>query len=127
IKKHPLLGFGITGWRFLDAQYMRVLIETGVVGLFFFVYMLVQILKNTRKIYMNSQIPFLKTFAQGFYIATISMMTHSLGANTFIIIRIMEPFWFICGLVISIPNIEKIELEKLRLMEEKFTSVKIGT
>jgi len=127
IKKHPLLGFGITGWRFLDAQYMRVLIETGVVGLFFFVYMLVQILKNTQKIYMNSQIPFLKTFAQGFYIATISMMTHSLGANTFIIIRIMEPFWFICGLVISIPNIEKIELEKLRLMEEKFTSVKIGT
>ena len=127
IKKHPLLGYGITGWRFLDAQYMRVLIETGIVGLFFFMYMLIQILKNTRKIYMESQIPFLKAFAQGFFIATISMMTHSIGANTFIIIRIMEPFWFICGLVISIPHIEKIELEKLRLMEEKFTSVKIGT
>ena len=30
--KHPLLGHGITGYSFVDAQYPRVLVETGILG-----------------------------------------------------------------------------------------------
>jgi O-antigen ligase len=127
VKKHPVFGFGITGWRFLDAQYMRVLVETGFIGLAFFLYLLYSILKETWKVYKNAKIPFFKYFALGFFIATISMITHSIGANTFIIIRIMEPFWLVCGLVISIPYIEKTEMQKNRDLEEEVTKVKLGT
>jgi hypothetical protein len=43
--KKPLIGYGITGYGFLDAQYPRVLIETGILGLFAFLYLLYSILK----------------------------------------------------------------------------------
>ncbi len=127
VKQHPLFGFGITGWRFLDAQFMRTLVETGFIGLGFFIYLLYSILNETWKIYKNAKIPFFKYFALGFFIAAIAMITHSIGANTFIIIRIMEPFWLICGLVISIPYIEEIEMQKLRDLEKEVTKIKLGT
>lgn len=127
VKKHPLFGFGITGWRFIDAQFMRVLVESGFIGLGFFLYLLYSILNETWKIYKNAKIPFFKYFALGFFVATISMMTHCIGANTFIIIRIMEPFWLICGLVISIPYIEEIEMQKLHDLKEEVTKIKLGT
>ncbi len=126
IKKSPIIGYGITGWRFLDAQYMRVLIETGFIGLGLFLYLLYSVLLETWKVFKNAKIPFFKYFAQGFFVATIAMMTHSIGANTFIIIRIMEPFWLVCGLVISIPYIEKIETEKLEELQDEVTKVKLG-
>ncbi len=127
VKKHPLFGFGITGWRFLDAQFMRVLVESGFIGLGFFIYLLYSILNETWKIYKNAKIPFFKYFALGFFVATIAMITHSIGANTFIIIRIMEPFWLVCGLVASIPYIEEIEMQKLRDLEEDVIKIKLGT
>ena len=127
IKKHPLLGFGITGWMFLDSQFMRVLVESGFIGLGLFIYLLYSILNETWKVYKNTKIPFLKYFAQGFLVATIAMITHGIAANTFIIIRIMEPFWLICGLVISIPYIEEIEMQKLRDLETEITKIKLGT
>ena len=127
IKKSPLFGYGITGWRFLDAQWMRVLIETGFFGLGFFLYLQYSILNETWKVFKNSKIPFFKYFAQGFFVATIAMMVHSIGANTFIIIRIMEPFWLVCGLVISIPFIEEIEMKKLQDLKDEVTRIKLGT
>jgi len=126
IKKSPLFGYGITGWRFLDAQYIRVLIESGFIGLGFFIYLLYAILHETWKVYKNSKIPFFKYFAQGFLVATIAMIVHGIGANTFIIIRIMEPFWLVCGLVMSIPAIEEIETQKLKELEEEVSKVKLG-
>jgi len=124
--QHPLLGFGVTGWRFLDAQYVRVLIETGLVGLGAFIFLLYSLLKSVWSVYKNAQIPFFKAFALGFFISIIAMMTHSIGANTFIIIRIMEPFWLIAGLVLSMPQIEEIELKKLEEIKMEAASIKLG-
>ncbi len=126
LPQHPLIGFGITGWRFLDAQYMRVLIETGAIGLAIFLYLMYSLLKLTLNIYRSAQIPFFRAFALGFFIAIVAMMTHSVGANTFIIIRIMEPFWFLCGLTMAIPHIEEIEMEKKRQQQEKGQFTKLG-
>jgi hypothetical protein len=32
---------------------------------------------------------------------------HAIGANTFIIVRIMEPFWFVAAMVMMIPSLQK--------------------
>ena len=113
--KHPILGYGITGWRFLDAQFIRVLIETGIIGLAAFLFLLSKLLSTTWTIYRDSEDELLHALALGFFIGTIALMTHGLGANTFIIIRIMEPFWLMAAIVLSIPKVsekgEKIQQE----------------
>jgi len=36
--KHPLLGYGVTGYSFVDAQYPKVLADTGLIGFFTFIF-----------------------------------------------------------------------------------------
>jgi len=38
--EEPLFGYGVTGWSFIDAQYFRTLIETGLLGLMAFLLLL---------------------------------------------------------------------------------------
>ena len=45
--EHPIFGYGITGWRFLDAQYLKTLVETGMLGFAAFGFMIYTILKET--------------------------------------------------------------------------------
>ena len=39
----------------------------------------------------------------------VAMLAHGVGANTFIIIRIMEPFWLCAGLVMILPRLSNAE------------------
>jgi hypothetical protein len=39
----------------------------------------------------------------------VGLLVHSVGANTFIIVRIMEPFWFLTALIVMIPRFEGAE------------------
>ena len=104
---HPLLGYGVTGYYFIDAQYPRVLAESGLMGLFFFVALLYAIYRNavqTKRWYEHD--PFYLGISTGFLAGFFAMLVHAIGANTFIIVRIMEPFWFLTAIVIMIPQIE---------------------
>ena len=42
----------------------------------------------------------------GFFAGVIGLLFHAIGANTFIIVRIMEPFWFMAAMVLMIPEIK---------------------
>ncbi len=114
--RHPVFGYGITGWRFLDAQYMKTLVETGALGLISFGMLLYAILRETKKAYKCTDDKFLKGVAMGAYAGVLAMILHATGANTFIIVRIMEPFWFLMAIVIVIPQI--VAAEKLKETEE---------
>ncbi len=107
--KEPLLGYGVTGYRFLDAQYPRVLAETGLIGFVAFIALLIAIYRNalkTRRRYADD--PFYLGVSTGFLAGFFAMLVHAIGANTFIIVRIMEPFWFLTAIVIMIPRIEPL-------------------
>jgi O-antigen ligase len=104
--KHPVMGYGVTGYGFVDAQYPRVLVETGILGLSFFVLLLASIYKYALKTYHNSRDPFLKGLILGYLGGFVGLLFHGVGANTFIIVRIMEPFWFLTAMMIMIPKIE---------------------
>jgi hypothetical protein len=45
--------------------------------------------------------PYLRGLALGFLMGFIGLLTHALGSNTFIIVRIMEPFWLVAGLLVK--------------------------
>lgn len=104
--EHPILGYGVTGHRFVDAQYPRVLVETGIVGLIAFVYLLYAIFKMALMNVKNLKIPYFKGLSIGFLAGYIGLLVHALGANTFIIVRIMEPFWFFAGIITVLPILE---------------------
>ncbi len=119
-KKHPFLGRGITGFAFLDGQYIRILPEMGIIGLFAFLWLLWTIYKNTVGIFRQMDDDLYKGLTLGFLAGFIGLAVHALTANTFILIRIMEPFWFIAGIIMMLPKVkEEEEIEIMRIEREK--------
>lgn len=104
--KHPVLGFGVTGYGFIDAQYFKVLIETGLIGLFMFLVLLSSIFRLTYHNTKEATEPFDRGLSMGFLAGFIGLLGHAVGSNTFIIVRIMEPFWFVLAIVIMLPELE---------------------
>ncbi len=104
--KQPILGFGITGYPFLDAQYARVLAESGLLGILAFLYLLRSIFRNAKEAYYQTNDLFYRGLMLGYLTGFSALLTHCIGANTFIIVRIMEPFWFTTAMIIMIPRIE---------------------
>jgi len=107
--KHPILGYGVGGHSFFDAQYPRVLVETGILGMAAFLWLIYSLFTNALEAYRRSKDRFYKGLALGFLAGLTAMLTHAIGANTFIIVRIMEPFWFLAAIVIMLPVIEMQE------------------
>ena len=67
-KTKPFLGFGLTGVRFVDGQYIKVLVETGVLGLLPFIMLLFVIFHQVHKIYKKTKNPLYKGLAMGFLV-----------------------------------------------------------
>lgn len=109
--QHPFIGYGVTGYRFIDGQYIKVITETGLVGLATFFYLIVTIFRRIRKDFADSESRLHRGLSMGFLAGFIGLLFHAIGSNTFIIVRIMEPFWFITAMVIMIPGLEKEEPE----------------
>lgn len=109
IPAHPVLGWGVNGWRFIDAQYFKIVVETGLAGLIAFMLLMVNILKRCWNMYRTGKDPLFKGVALGLFMGTIAMLTHATMTNTFIIVRIMEPFCLILAIVIGIPQLEEVE------------------
>ncbi len=106
-KQYPLLGWGVTGFRFLDAQYMKVLVESGLIGLAAFLILLAGISKTGKSMmnFTKGKDTFYRGISMGYFAGFLGLCAHAIGTNTFIIIRIMEPFWLLTGIVVSIPRL----------------------
>jgi O-antigen ligase len=127
-KKQPILGLGITGFAFLDGQYIRILPELGIIGLLAFLWLLWLIYKNSDLIYRQMDDNLFKGLVLGFMAGFIGLTIHALTANTFILIRVMEPFWFVTGIVMMLPKVkeeEEIEMERIEEEEKKVEAKKI--
>jgi O-antigen ligase len=109
-KKNPFLGRGAGGFPLIDGQYVVLLPEQGLLGLIAFLWLLWTILKQSLSIYKKIDDELYKGLTLGFLAGLIGLMVHAVTANTFIIIRIMEPFWFIAGIIMMLPSLSKTEL-----------------
>lgn len=105
--KKPILGFGVTGWKFIDAQYLRILLETGLAGLITFTLLIGTVMRIAWRTYKSDADPFLRGVALGFFIGTVGMLVHATMANTFIIVRIMEPYWILAAIVVTTSSLTK--------------------
>ncbi len=105
--RHPMLGLGVTGGEFMDAQYPRVLSETGMIGLAMFIWFLRQVWVLLRQGYKRLDDPVIKGAALGTLCGYGGLLFHALGANSFIIVRIMEPFMILLGLILAAMLLEQ--------------------
>ena len=104
--KRPLFGYGVTGYTFMDAQFVRVLVETGLVGLVAFLWLLCQTLRVAWRSQQRFAGTRLEGLTLGYLAGLVGLLIHAIGANTFIIVRIMEPFWFFAGIVTMLPLLQ---------------------
>jgi len=107
--RRPIFGWGVTGFGFMDAQYARVLAETGLVGLAAFLWLMWAVGRHALDVYATRGDPEERGLVLGFLAGFAGLLIHGFGSNTFIIVRIMEPFWLITGIVMMIPALEAKE------------------
>jgi O-antigen ligase len=106
-EENPILGRGVTGYPFVDGEYMRTLPEVGIVGLLALLWLFWEIYRNSLRIYKQMDDELYKGLSIGFVAGFIGLTAHALTANTFIIIRIMEPFWFMAGIIMMLPMLKE--------------------
>jgi hypothetical protein len=110
----PMFGGGIAWGSILDSQFARVIIETGLVGLAAFLFLLWRILLTTRQTYFWSRDPVAKALSIAMFSITIGLMVHSAGTISFLIVRIMEPYWFLLALVVVSRQIAILDHQQRR-------------
>ncbi len=103
--KRPIFGYGVTGFGFMDAQYARTLVETGIVGLAAFFWLVWRAFRSGIASLRALPDPEERGLALGFVAGLIGLLVHAIGANTFIIVRVMEPFWFFAAVVMALPTL----------------------
>ena len=103
----PLFGWGITGVGIIDSMYFRLLAETGIVGFLAFLFLAYTILRYLYETLKTTKDPLTRGLSLGMIAGTLALLAHSIGAATFIIIRIMEPYWFFMAAIVSLSLNEK--------------------
>lgn len=104
LPRHPLLGWGVTGIGLGDTQYALVLGEMGLAGFFVFLWMLYRIIRTAGSVYRAYEEPWIKALGLGLMASIAGLLFQAVGVNNFIIVRIMEPFWFLTAMVMALNN-----------------------
>lgn len=109
LPKKPFFGWGVTGVGFIDSNYFLMLGEIGLFGIAVFFWILSTIFRQAYWNFQNLEDNFYKSLSLGLLVCLVGLMVQALTANSFIIVRIMEPFWFLTAMVMVLP----------RMVEEK--------
>jgi hypothetical protein len=101
---YALFGGGVAWERVLDSQYARVILETGLVGLAAFVFLQFSVLRTLRQSYRWTEDWVGRGLAMGMFAVTLALIVHSTGTISFLIVRIMMPFWVLTAMCVHIRN-----------------------
>jgi len=101
--RRPVLGTGVASGRVLyDMQYGRFLREVGLLGVLSFGWIVFELFRMCLKVYrLKDEDPMAMGLSLGFMCSLVGLLVMGIGAEIFIIIRIMEPFWFLAAMVMS--------------------------
>jgi len=106
--KSPIFGYGVgSRGQTVDNQYARLLLEAGLLGFLAFFWIIFWIFKQALANFrLLREDDFCAGLVAGYLAATVGLLIHGFSAGTFIIIRIMEPFWFLTAIVMVLPELK---------------------
>ena len=101
-QSNPFIGLGVSTLPYPDNQYVRTIHEIGFIGLGLWLWIFLRLYRISQWLFENSEAGMFKGLALGYRAGLFALLLHALGASTFYIVRIMEPFCFLSGLVVSL-------------------------
>ena len=101
-KVSPLIGMGVGASHYMDNQYARTIQELGILGMGLWLWIFIRLFKIGQWLHRSLDGGLLKGVALGYAAGVVCILIHAWGSVTFYVIRIMEPFWFVTGLVVSL-------------------------
>lgn len=111
----PIFGHGV-GKYFIDGQIFTTLIESGLLGFSLLIWLWIRIFKMAKAI-LDQQRSIGHNFgvgvSVGFLAGFLGLVFQALSTNTFIIIRIMEPFWFFAAMLAVLPELTVPSLDEV--------------
>jgi O-antigen ligase len=107
----PLWGLGVTGGPFMDAMYPKLLADVGLLGIVAFGFLMWSVYRLARSALEEVDDPYFRGIITGFLLGFVGMLVHGIGANTFIIVRIMEPFWLYAALIAKVVHLRSRKSE----------------
>jgi hypothetical protein len=117
----PIFGLG-TGFtpRTIDNEYIKVLVDKGIVGITIFLWLIISFLRLAIKTHkLTKEDILLNGYTLGFLAATIAILVHSIGAVSFTVIRVAELYYMMLGIEVAILNaVMKKEAETKTIEEE---------
>ncbi len=98
-----LLFFGLGKGYLHEAhnQYLRNLVETGLLGSIAFLALIFLLMKKAIRGFLKSQDGFLIGLCGGLIAATVAMLFCSLATEPFIVVKVSEVYWFFAGLTMA--------------------------
>lgn len=102
---YPIFGHGVRSVPFLtlDNVYMQIALDSGLVGLFSFLWLMYRIaMMGVETLDTIQSDNLLSGVTLGYLAGFAGLMTHGLGATTFLTIRTMEPFMIATGILAAI-------------------------
>jgi O-antigen ligase len=103
--QRPFFGWGVPSGNVIDNQYTRVLTETGFFGFMAYLWLLISIFRVCWRAFIFSEDSFAKGLSIGVLAGFAGLLTNALASATFILIRVMEPFWFLVAIVAVLSDI----------------------
>ncbi len=100
-----LFGGGVSWETVMDSQYARVFLESGIVGFLAFAYLQLSLLRSTRQSYLWATDWIGRGLSFGLFATTIALVMHGMGTISFLIVRVMEPFWFLIAATVIVRNL----------------------
>jgi len=102
----PILGGGASFMAVADAQLARLMVEVGVLGIAAFGFLMWRIFWVGWQVRNRSVTPLGQGLAIGMLAGTVGLLFHAIAASTFILIRLMEAYWFLLALLVLVLPLE---------------------
>lgn len=107
LKLKPFFGQGVPSAGVIDNQYALILRETGLVGFFIFSWLMLTLFRvcgHTLRACEGENL--IQGLSAGFSAGLVGLLVMSVGIASFVIVRIMEPFWFMAAIVAVYPELQ---------------------
>lgn len=101
LRHRPLLGYGVPQG-IVDSQFVRIIVESGLLGLAAWTAVIVCCFLMGRRLHRRAREPLHRAVGAAYMVGVVALSVHALATITFYIVRIMEPFWFLTGIVASL-------------------------